>query len=586
MGRRHLRRCADGAVLHTDAVMDSARLGRHGGCRRVSRRHTQLRLAVDQAAGVAERQRRLHRARARHRPAPAAGARPRAADRDAHATFTPPRTATATRRRRSRHAHGDRTPTLTSTPTLTFTPTRHRPSRHPDSRSPLRRPAAAPAANSRSPPASHSSSSRTRAARTTSWCGMGQGGGDVAGRTRQPREHDDVTLCVYDQSGGTPILTLSALARGRHLRREALLERDGKGFKYPTRRRNGRHQERPAHSGGAGGPRSSSRARDRARHAQSAVGAGRRSGRAAQENGVDGRCWEAHLTAPANRNDGGQFRDKGDAPLPTPTRTASAPATVTPQPRPPRHASPLGPTATRTATPTETPTPPGGSRGDPQRSARRAPRRRCRRRCAATDSSSPAKPAPPARRTASSRPARRPPDALVRRAIHRRRRHGADHGHRAVGYRSDLVSIPGSGNAVSVRQRITYPPPLPNVVSPNDLDYALRLVVGRAGAFPTDCLRRSVRSCRGAPAATPADFGCTVEACAGSRRRRSRGAPARSRCREAAPPGAAVRWSTHAPHRSQWRRTHVAADRPRHTGSTRIPPRHKCATAAPVGVVA
>lgn len=85
-----------------------------------------------------------------------------------------------------------------------------------------------------------------------------------------------------------------------------------------------------------------------------------------------------------------------------------------------------------------------------------------------------------------------------------------------VGYRTDRLGLPGSGSVTSVRQRITLPPPLPNVFSPNDLDYALRLVLGRNGGF-SDGTAFSIRldSCAGAPGATAADLACTIEGCAG-----------------------------------------------------------------------
>jgi hypothetical protein len=86
-----------------------------------------------------------------------------------------------------------------------------------------------------------------------------------------------------------------------------------------------------------------------------------------------------------------------------------------------------------------------------------------------------------------------------------------------VGYRSDRVGIPGSGSAVSVRQRVTFPAPLPNVISINDLDYAVRVVVGRTAGL-SEGLLYSVNfdTCEGAPAVTAADFACTMEACAGA----------------------------------------------------------------------
>jgi len=64
---------------------------------------------------------------------------------------------------------------------------------------------------------------------------------------------------------------------------------------------------------------------------------------------------------------------------------------------------------------------------------------------------------------------------------------------------------------------VTYPSPPPNIQSPNDLDYAIRLVVGRTAGLANGLLA-TVRfdRCSGAPAVTAADFGCTMEACAGT----------------------------------------------------------------------
>lgn len=86
-----------------------------------------------------------------------------------------------------------------------------------------------------------------------------------------------------------------------------------------------------------------------------------------------------------------------------------------------------------------------------------------------------------------------------------------------IGYRSTRVSVPGAGNAQTVRQRITYPAPLPNVASPNDLDYALRVVLGRNAGL-SDGLLYSVQfdTCQGGGAVTAADFACTMEGCAGA----------------------------------------------------------------------
>lgn len=84
-------------------------------------------------------------------------------------------------------------------------------------------------------------------------------------------------------------------------------------------------------------------------------------------------------------------------------------------------------------------------------------------------------------------------------------------------YRSDRVSIPGSAGAPSVRQRVTFPAPLPNAISINDLDYAVRVVIGRTAGVANGLLYSvKLDTCAGAPAPTAEDFACTMEACAGA----------------------------------------------------------------------
>jgi hypothetical protein len=85
-----------------------------------------------------------------------------------------------------------------------------------------------------------------------------------------------------------------------------------------------------------------------------------------------------------------------------------------------------------------------------------------------------------------------------------------------IGYRSNLVSIPGSGSVTSVRQRVTYPAPPPNPQTPNDLDYAIRLVLGRSAGLPEGLLA-TIRydRCQSTAAPTTQDFSCTIEALAG-----------------------------------------------------------------------
>jgi hypothetical protein len=54
-------------------------------------------------------------------------------------------------------------------------------------------------------------------------------------------------------------------------------------------------------------------------------------------------------------------------------------------------------------------------------------------------------------------------------------------------------------------------------VTPNDLDYALRVVLSRAGGLPTGRLFVvDFDSCAGAAAPTTADLACTVTGCSNS----------------------------------------------------------------------
>jgi len=83
-----------------------------------------------------------------------------------------------------------------------------------------------------------------------------------------------------------------------------------------------------------------------------------------------------------------------------------------------------------------------------------------------------------------------------------------------VAYRSSLVSLPGSGSAPGAR--VTNRPSN-SIVSINDLDYALRVVVTRSGAItPGRLFNVNFDRCASAAAPTPADFVCTVQGCASS----------------------------------------------------------------------
>jgi hypothetical protein len=85
-----------------------------------------------------------------------------------------------------------------------------------------------------------------------------------------------------------------------------------------------------------------------------------------------------------------------------------------------------------------------------------------------------------------------------------------------VGYRSNVVSLPGAGLAVTVRQRVTPVTP-PFVFSTNDFNYALRVILAFSNPVGDGVLYTvSFDRCGAAPPPTADDFGCSVEGCGGS----------------------------------------------------------------------
>jgi len=108
-----------------------------------------------------------------------------------------------------------------------------------------------------------------------------------------------------------------------------------------------------------------------------------------------------------------------------------------------------------------------------------------------------------------------------------------------LGYRSDRVSIPGSGTGsckggskdgkacstatdcpsgqcVVPKGSVKNAPPA-SIVGVNDLDYALRVVVTRTTRItPGTIFSVDFNTCQGAAATSLADFGCSVQGCASS----------------------------------------------------------------------
>jgi len=84
-----------------------------------------------------------------------------------------------------------------------------------------------------------------------------------------------------------------------------------------------------------------------------------------------------------------------------------------------------------------------------------------------------------------------------------------------IGYRSDRLSLPGSGADKSVQRRLTSP--THSVMAFNDLDYAVRIVASQPKAIPEGRLVTiEFDRCQGAPAPSVADLSCEIESCAAS----------------------------------------------------------------------
>lgn len=86
-----------------------------------------------------------------------------------------------------------------------------------------------------------------------------------------------------------------------------------------------------------------------------------------------------------------------------------------------------------------------------------------------------------------------------------------------LAYRSAVISIPGSGNDVTVRQRVRFAPPPPTTFVVNDRDYAVDIASMRANglpAAPSPFATARFDGCSGAAAPTVDDLSCIVIRCA------------------------------------------------------------------------
>jgi hypothetical protein len=82
-----------------------------------------------------------------------------------------------------------------------------------------------------------------------------------------------------------------------------------------------------------------------------------------------------------------------------------------------------------------------------------------------------------------------------------------------VGYDSTKLSLPGTGTATTVRQRVVAGPPVPQAFTPNDKDYAVQVLISRNTPL-AQLFTATFDRCGSAAAPTLADVSCTVLSCA------------------------------------------------------------------------
>ena len=236
-----------------------------------------------------------------------------------------------------------------------------------------------------------------------------------------------------------------------------------------------------------------------------------------KHTGIGSPCWEARFSGPPTKNDAQQFKDRGDAPVPTPPRTGTATVTPTASGTPTRTHTPVGPPPTATDTPlggvptaTHTPTfmptptfaatatPGGATCGnrviEPGESCGTCPAD-----CVVGPCASPGAPTAAFRVDLSNEFGFDPTTATI-----------------LLAYDSTALSIPGTGAAVSVRQRVVAPAPLPQAFTPNDQEYAVQVLISRNTPLTdsSPLFTATFDRCGGAPAPTLADLACTVIGCA------------------------------------------------------------------------
>lgn len=233
----------------------------------------------------------------------------------------------------------------------------------------------------------------------------------------------------------------------------------------------------------------------------------------------EGRCWEARFSAPSKKNESDRFKDKGDSaitfpPTVTPTLTPTVMPTVmptggvatqtptsTPTNTPSFTVTPTGPTATPTATATPGASfcgngflepgefydePAFGVVGDGGGDE-------CSEDAVVL-------PCTPSGDQVSVDVLFEPAAGTLPTGFSI-----------LIGYPSDVVSLPGSGLATSVRQRVSFVRVPPPTFFPNDRDYALRVLTATTTPFGSGkVFSVSFDRCVGNEAVA---LGCIVEGC-------------------------------------------------------------------------
>jgi hypothetical protein len=352
------------------------------------------------------------------------------------------------------------------------------------------------------------------------------------------------TLCIYDEAAGVPSLALTAaVLPGGTCDGDPCWSAIGKGFKY---------KDSTATSGGIKNILLKFGESGKAKIVVKGTGASldmpalpfvQDPTVVVQLKNNIGVCWEARYSAPATDNSDAGFKDKGDAALPTSTpvatasptvtatTTVTATATITNTPASTGTATNTGAsTATRTATATSsrtstatlTPTATNTSMGAPPTSTATATRTAtatpttgttcgngilepgetctsCAADCTILTCTSPGVPLQTFRINFTAPLGTLPTVASS-----------------LVGYRSNRVSLPGSGSTPAARVK-NRPTGTSQLV--NDLNYAVRVLIqANAGAtIPNGRLYTiDFDTCMGASPVTPADFACQIESCAGA----------------------------------------------------------------------